>query len=413
MADYGVRNSVILYGSSGKEYAQKIYNYLQEDNSVGRSQINDRLILGEMELNHFPNGEPDVRIGSNVRKREVYIVQSFFPKDTIHNVPGRIKDIMFDNLRSKYGEIDEDLLNEVFNYTLNMLGGQLFDSEYRRVYDAFELLTINDAAKRASAGSITNVLTTYPFGRQDRKSRGRQPITAKMFANLIERSGADAVFTMDMHADQLQGFFDISCDNLNPGFYFLHDAKEKFGDLTKIKYRGADQGANKKMERLLVDSKIEGLKGVEIESISKSRDLGREHYSKGFTSDVYKQNVVSMDDCIDTAGTFVNTAKALFEQKRPPESLTFYATEALLSEPATERLEKLSRNHNIEIVTTDVLPYPEDYISERSRWLRVIPVHQSFAHAIDRRDKADSVSDVLFKDFETFENYIYKTYPTE
>jgi len=402
---------VILYGGSGRNYAGKIHDYLKGDSSVGRPEINDKLTLGDMHLNTFPNGEPDLRIGSNVRERKVYIVQSFFPKDTIPDVPEMVKSAMFEELESKYGEIKKDLLNDVFEYTLKMLGGQLLDSDYRRVYDAFEMLTINDAAKRASADKITDVMTTYPFGRQDRKSRGRQPITAKMFANLIERTGATSVCTMDMHADQIQGFFDIPCDNLNPGYYFLKDLKDKFGDITEIKYRGADEGANKKMTRLLEDARIEGLEDIEISSISKSRDLGKSRFSKKFMSGVYKKNVASMDDCIDTAGTLVDTAYALFGQKKPPESLTFYATEALLSEKASERIDRLAEEHNVKIVTTDVLPYPEDYLMERSKWLEVIPVYQSFAHVIDRRDKADSVSNILFRDFETFENALYKTYP--
>ncbi len=90
--------------------------------------------------------------------------------------------------------------------------------------------------------------------------------------------------------------------------------------------------------------------------------------------------------------------------------MTFYATEALLSEPATEEVDRLARNHDIEIVTTDVLPYPQSYIDERP-WLRVVPVFPSFAHFIDQRDRAESVSGILFDGFDNFERTMFEMYP--
>ncbi|MFH0956608.1 MAG: hypothetical protein V1813_01970, partial [Candidatus Aenigmatarchaeota archaeon] len=123
------------------------------------------------------------------------------------------------------------------------------------------------------------------------------------------------------------------------------------------------------------------------------------------------KHAVIFDDEIDTAGTFVGDAESLMGLKKPPEDVTFYATHGTLSDPATERLDKLSKNYKIEVVITDTIPHDKKFIEERSKWLRVLPVYPAFAHTIDRTEKAESVSEVLFGSLENFEKMLFENYP--
>jgi ribose-phosphate pyrophosphokinase len=355
MTDYN-NHPVILYGTNGREYAKKIHDYLSGANGA---VINNDFILGDMGLKKFPCGEPDITIGSNVRERNVYVVQC-------------CKD---------------------------------------RVYDAFELLAINDAARRASAKKIVNVIPTFPFARQDRKARGRQPITAKMYAKLLETTGANRICTMDMHADQEQGFFEIPCDNLQANYFLIHDVMKKYDGLDNVAFVAADEGSLKRMRQ--VANSIPGYRGRNIVLVDKGRQTGDtvKVYDIIGGNEASGKHAIILDDEIDTAGTFVGDVGSLMSLRKPPEDVTFYATHGTLSDPATERLEKLSRNYKIEVVITDTIPHDEKFIEERSKWLRVLPVYPAFAHTIDRTEKAESVSEVLFSSLDQFEKALFETYP--
>jgi ribose-phosphate pyrophosphokinase len=414
MANYGNMNPVIIYGSSGKEYAKKIHNYIQGDPKNGYRPINKNFVLGEMNLKTFPNGEPDPQIGTNVRRRDVYVVQSFYPKDTIPSIPEKVKKMIIKGMCEKYDNVPDDTINDIIENVFGILGDQLLDSKYRRVYDTMELLAINDAARRASAGRIINIVTSYPYGRGDRKARGRQPIPAKMFARLLETTGIDGISAMDLHSDQIQGFFEVPCDNLKAGYYFLHDIKKKYGGFENLVFIGADAGAVKSMKTVLEDSHIEELEDTNVGWIDKKRRSEKDvtiHGLKG-SVDIGGKRLISMDDIIDTAGTLEGLTECAMGKRKAPESITFYATEGIFSDPATERIDRLYEKYEVDVVVTDALNHPQSYVDERG-WLRLIHAYPSFAHVIDRTDAAESVSDMLFTDFKTFENNMFKLYPFE
>lgn len=337
---------LIIFGGSGRVLAENLYRAMS--GAGGGSHINKSFQLGEMNLGKFPCGEPDVQIKTNVRERNVYVIQS-------------CKD---------------------------------------RVYDAFELLVINDAARRASANKIIDVISNYPFARQDRKARGRQPITAKTYAKLLEVTGADRVCTIDLHAGQIQGFFEIPCDNLEPTMLFAHDIKEKYGGFDNIVFVAPDEGAWKRIGDVVKKS---GVGDVPVAMINKRRISGSDVEVYGVVGEEYisGRNALFMDDEIDTAGSLSGGTEALMNLKNPPKSVAFYATHGTFSDPADERLVECTEKYGIEVVVTDTIP------QEEKSWKRVIAVAPLLAHAMDRVERADSVS-ALF-DPDKFESILYPT----
>ncbi len=224
-----------------------------------------------------------------------------------------------------------------------------------------ELLIVIDALKRASARRITAVIPYYGYARQDRKVRPRAPITAKLLANLITASGAMRVITMDLHAGQIQGFFDIPVDHL-PGVpilaeYFL---SKNFDNIIIV---SPDIGGVTRARDMA------GRLDTSLAIIDKRRDKPNESAIMNIIGDVNGKNVIMIDDIIDTAGTITQGAEALME--RGAKEVYACCTHAVLSGPAIERLQKSALK---EIVVTNTIPLPEHKAIDKIRVLSVAPL---------------------------------------
>ena len=235
-----------------------------------------------------------------------------------------------------------------------------------------ELLIMIDALKRASAGRITAVIPYYGYARQDRKAKARDPITAKLVANMLTTAGADRVLTMDLHAAQIQGFFDIPVDHLLGVPIMIPHFIEKIGDEQSI-YTvvspdlGSVTRARKFAERC----------DVPLAIIDKRRPKANVCEVMNIIGDVRDRKVIIVDDMIDTAGTLCNAANALVEVGGAKEVIAC-ATHGVLSGPALERIEKSALK---EVVLLDTIPLPENCNSTKITQLPVAPV---FAEAIER-----------------------------
>lgn len=235
-----------------------------------------------------------------------------------------------------------------------------------------ELLVMIDACRRASAGRITAVMPYFGYARQDRKAKGRDPISAKLVANMIEAAGADRVLTMDLHAAQIQGFFDIPVDHLLGVPIMIPHFIEKIGDEQSI-YTvvspdlGSVTRARKFAERC----------DVPLAIIDKRRPKANVCEVMNIIGDVRDRKVIIVDDMIDTAGTLCNAANALVEVGGAKEVIAC-ATHGVLSGPALERIEKSALK---EVVLLDTIPLPENCNSTKITQLPVAPV---FAEAIER-----------------------------
>ena len=228
-----------------------------------------------------------------------------------------------------------------------------------------ELLIMIDAFKRASAGRVTAVMPYFGYARQDRKAKARDPISAKLVADLITAAGADRVLTMDLHAAQIQGFFDIPVDHLLGVPIMIPHFIEKIGDEHSI-YTvvspdlGSVTRARKFAERC----------DVPLAIIDKRRPKANVCEVMNIIGDVRDRKVIIVDDMIDTAGTLCNAANALVE--------IGCATHGVLSGPALERIEKSALK---EVVLLDTIPLPENCNCSKITQLPVAPV---FAEAIER-----------------------------
>ena len=272
-------NLKIFTGNANPEQAREIAEY------IGTK-------LGDAQVKHFSDGEFSIMIDDSVRGDDVYIIQ---PTCTPVN----------DNM--------------------------------------MELLIMIDAVRRASAKRITAVLPYYGYARQDRKSRGREPITAKLVANLITQAGARRVLAMDLHAQQIQGFFDIPLDNLM-GLPILADYY-KHKDTENLVVVSPDMGGVARARNLAEQI------GVPLAIIDKRRPRPNVSEVMNFIGDIEGKEVILGDDMIDTAGTITNGAQALID--RGAKCVDACCTHAVLSGPAIERIEKSPIQ---ELVTTNTIP---------------------------------------------------------
>jgi ribose-phosphate pyrophosphokinase len=241
-----------------------------------------------------------------------------------------------------------------------------------------ELLIFNDAAKRASARNICAVIPYFGYARQDRKSAGRTPISAKLVADLITRSGATRVLTMDLHAAQIQGFFDIPVDNIFAVPLFAKDIKEK-NTLEDVLIVSPDVGgvirARALANRLHVDMAI----------VDKRRPAPNVAKVMNIIGDVEGKHCILIDDIVDTAGTLCGAAEALLE--RGATQVSAYASHGVLSGPAAERI-AASKLH--ELVITDSILQPESIMSTGK--VRLITIAPLLGEAITRVYDGRSVS---------------------
>lgn len=239
-----------------------------------------------------------------------------------------------------------------------------------------ELLIMIDAARRASAGRITAVIPFYAYGRSDKKDQPRVPISARLVANLIETAGADRVLTMNLHAGQIQGFFNVPLDELNALYpmsaYF---AGKGMADYTVV---ATDVGGEKRARDMAIRL---GLPLAIIEKRRTGNDDGSE--ALNVIGEVRGRNALIVDDEIDTAGTMVEAIRILRE--RGAREVVVAGYHAILSGPALERLRSADVS---EIVVTDTVPLPP---RKRLPNMTVIPTAPLFGDAIERIHTGQSV----------------------
>ncbi|GAB2780830.1 ribose-phosphate diphosphokinase [Nocardioides salsibiostraticola] len=228
-----------------------------------------------------------------------------------------------------------------------------------------EHLIMVDALKRASAKRITVVMPFYGYARQDKKHRGREPISARLMADLFKTAGADRLITVDLHADQIQGFFDGPVDHLMALPILADYVKEKYGGQS-LAVVSPDAGRIKVAERWSAR-----LGGAPLAFIHKSRrtDRPNETVANRVVGDVTGRMCVLVDDMIDTGGTIVKAAEAIMADGAA--GVVIAATHAILSDPAVERLKNCSAT---EIVVTNTLPLAEDRHFEKLTVLSIAPL---------------------------------------
>ena len=244
-----------------------------------------------------------------------------------------------------------------------------------------ELLILIDALVRASAKRITAVLPYYGYARQDRKTGGRTPITAKLVANLISNAGAHRVLTTDLHAGQIQGFFDIPTDNLFGQPVFVDDIKDRFSkaDRENLLFVSPDTGG------VVRTRSIAKQFDADIAIVDKRRPKAGESEVMNIIGDVAGRNCILYDDIIDSGGTLCSAAKAL--KDHGANSVSAYITHGVLSDPAVERINK---SELTELVITNSIAQP-DKVKTCDR-IREVSIAKLMGEAIRRIANDESVS---------------------
>ncbi len=244
-----------------------------------------------------------------------------------------------------------------------------------------ELLIMIDAMHRASAGRITAVMPYFGYARQDRKAKSRDPISAKLVADLITAAGADRVLTMDLHADQIQGFFDIPVDNLRGAPLFARYYLEKFGkDNPDVMVVSPDVGS-------VARARLFAMKlGVNLAIVDKRREVANKSEVMNIIGNVEGKSVILLDDMVDTAGSLCGAAKALVDIGGAKE-IYACASHGVLSKPAIERIEASPIK---ELKLCDTIPYPTD--QPRIEKINYVSVAPLFAEAIERVYEEVSIS---------------------
>ncbi|MGE4529854.1 MAG: ribose-phosphate pyrophosphokinase [Acidithiobacillus sp.] len=311
-------NLMVFSGNANPALAAQVARFLQ-------------IPLGRAEVSSFSDGEVFVEILENVRGRDVFVLQPTCAPTNDH---------------------------------------------------LMELLTMIDALKRASANRITAAMPYFGYARQDRKSRSRTAITAKLVADLITSAGANRVLTMDLHADQIQGFFDVPVDNIYASPILLGDIwRQSYPELIVVSPDvGGVVRARAIAKRLEVDLAI----------IDKRRPRPNESVVMNIIGDVEGRTCVLVDDMVDTANTLCEAAHAL--KMQGAIKVCAYCTHPVLSGPAMERIEGSELD---ELVVTDTIPLHQD--AQISSKIRVLSVAELMAETIRRIAEEDSVSS-LFMD---------------
>ena len=244
-----------------------------------------------------------------------------------------------------------------------------------------ELLIIMDALRRASARRITAVLPYFGYARQDRKSGSRTPISAKLVANLITHAGADRVLTLDLHAGQIQGFFDIPTDNLFASPVMVRDVRERF-DLSKVMVVSPDVGGVVRARLLAARIK------APLAIIDKRRERAGESEVVNVIGDVAGYTCILVDDIVDSGGTLVNAADALLE--KGATDVYGYISHGVLSGGAVARI---TASHLKELVITDSIQPTEAVRVARN--IRVLSIATLIGDAIGRTASEESVSSLF------------------
>ncbi len=228
-----------------------------------------------------------------------------------------------------------------------------------------ELLLLIDAAKRASAGYITAVIPYFGYARQDRKDKPRVPISAKLIANMLEAAGVSRLMTMDLHADQLQGFFDIPVDHLKSEPIFVNYLKDNI-DLSNVLFASPDLGGVKRARNFA------RILERDFVTCSKYRKKANEIAEMNVIGDVEGMDVILVDDLIDTAGTLCKAAEVIMS--KGAKSVRAMATHPVLSGKAYDNIEKSMLT---EVIVCDTIP-----LQRKSDKIKVISTAKLFARAI-------------------------------
>ena len=304
---------MLFSGTANEELSKEISKYLEQPLSLAK-------------VTRFSDGEINIRIKESVRGKDVFIIQST-------SAPANA--------------------------------------------NLMELLIMVDALKRSSAKSITAVVPYYGYARQDRKAEPRVPISAKLVANLMETAGITRVVTVDLHASQIQGFFDIPVDNLYGAILFNEYVKSKnlknpivaspdIGGVARARYFAKTMG----LDMVIVDKRREKANHSEVMNI---------------IGDVAGKDVIMIDDMIDTAGTMVKAASAL--KKKGATSVMACCTHPVLSGPAYERIESGELD---ELVITNTIP-----ITKTSKKIKVLSTARMLGEVIRRVYNNESVNSLF------------------
>jgi len=243
-----------------------------------------------------------------------------------------------------------------------------------------ELLVMIDALRRASAGRVTAVIPYFGYARQDRKAKARDPITAKLVANMITAAGAHRVLTMDLHAAQIQGFFDIPVDNLLGNPIFVDYYAKKFGDkCDDMVVVSPDVGSVARARAFA--QKLH----MQLAIVDKRRQKANQCEVMNVIGDVAGKDCILFDDMVDTAGSLCNAAKAIVEVGGA-NHVYACASHAVLSGPAIERI-----NNSVitEVAFLDTIPAIAPGLSDKIKYLTVAPM---FSEAIERTYQETSIS---------------------
>ena len=290
-----------------------------------------KLPLGKISLEDFPDGEISCKIDEDVRGRDVFLVQPTCPP------------------------VNKNL---------------------------FELLVMIDSCKRASAARITAVLPYYGYARQDRKDEGRVPITAKLVANIITRAGADRALTMDMHAAQIQGFFDVPVDHLYGAPVLNRHFLQMQLDPDNLVVVSPDEGS---IKRALGHNRRLGGK---LAIVDKRRSSAHETKQENIIGGPVEGRIALMfDDMISTAGSICGAARMVHEAGAT--QIFVAATHGVLCDPAIERLQDAPID---QIVITDTIPLSQQQTIDKMRVLSVAPI---LGEAIKRIHHNESISDIF------------------
>ena len=320
------RNNVVVFGlSASEEFSQLVCKKLNVEQ-------------GEIEVNRFADGEFNIQLKTSVRGKEVYLIQSTAPP------------------------VNENLM---------------------------ELLITIDTLKRASAAKIHAVIPYFGYARQDRKMTGRQPITCKLIANLLVKSGIDRLMTVDLHSPQEQGYFDIPVDDLRAtqdlAAYIID---QKMQDLVVV---SPDHGGVSRARRL------GNFLNCSLAVIDKRRIKPNESEVKFVLGDVKDKNAVIIDDMIDTGGTIINAAKAI--KQHGAKSIYILATHGLFSVGASDKFKAaISEKIINEVVVTNTINISQD---KRFDGLKIICIADFIGEMVDASIKNKSLTAVYDNKTET------------
>lgn len=301
----------LFTGNSNRKLAKSIAKHLGME-------------LGKAVVEKFPNGEIRVELLDSVRWEDVYVIQSTSPPANDH---------------------------------------------------LMELMLLFDALRRASARSITAIVPYFGYCKQDKRKTGREPISAKVVANMLTSAGIDRLITFDLHAAQIEAFFNIPVDNFpSVSFFAKHFKKKELKDLVIV---SPDAG------RLKVARKYAGILGCKMAVVDKYRQSFKGAKAMHLLGDVKGKHALLIDDLIDTGGTIATAAAAMKEHGAKKVSIC--ATHALLTGPAVELLSSLG----VDVITTDTVAIPKE---KQFRGLEILSIAPLLADIIKRIQDREPLS---------------------